>query len=59
LQVLYGSFPIAHCRDPYTVIRYLAERLWPRLHVRLGLKPVEELLSEGGWHCMEVEGCTL
>lgn len=39
-QVLFGSFPIAHCRDPYSVVRYLAERIWPRLHTLLRLKPV-------------------
>ncbi|GMH41120.1 hypothetical protein BSKO_09030 [Bryopsis sp. KO-2023] len=32
LQVLFGSFPIARCRDPYCVVRYLGERIWPRLH---------------------------
>ena len=36
-QILFGSFPIARCRDPYAVIKFLAERLWPPLHVTLGL----------------------
>jgi hypothetical protein len=51
--VLYGSFPIAHCRNPYAVVRYLAERIWPRLHEALRLKlppPAESELggSSGG-----------
>lgn len=41
-QVLYGSYPIAHCRDPYAVIRYLAQHMWPRLHTVLGLKHLDE-----------------
>lgn len=39
-QVLFGSYPIARCRDPYAVVRYLAERVWPRLNVTLGLRCV-------------------
>ncbi|EFJ49806.1 hypothetical protein VOLCADRAFT_47891, partial [Volvox carteri f. nagariensis] len=27
MQVLFGSYPIARCRDPYAVVRYLAERV--------------------------------
>lgn len=38
-KVLFGSFPIAHCRDPYSVVRYLAERIWPRLQDALRLEP--------------------
>jgi ribosome biogenesis GTPase A len=41
-QVLFGSFPIAQCRDPYGVVRYLAERLWPRAHAALRLQPLRE-----------------
>ena len=37
MQVLFGSYPIARCRDPYAVVAYLAERIWPRLHAALGL----------------------
>ncbi|GAX80266.1 hypothetical protein CEUSTIGMA_g7704.t1 [Chlamydomonas eustigma] len=40
MQVLYGSYPIARCRDPYSVVSYLCERLWPRLHKAWGLKKV-------------------
>ncbi|GBG00365.1 hypothetical protein Rsub_13124 [Raphidocelis subcapitata] len=39
MQVLFGSFPIAHCRDPYSVVRYMAERIWPRLQDSLRLAP--------------------
>ncbi|KAF5835891.1 hypothetical protein DUNSADRAFT_6704 [Dunaliella salina] len=42
MQVLFGSLPIASCRDPYTVLSYLAARMWPRLHVVLGLHKVTE-----------------
>lgn len=37
-QVLYGSYPISQCRDPYSVVRYMAERLWPRIHVSMKLE---------------------
>lgn len=38
-QVLFGSSPIASCRQPYAVVRYLAESSWPRLQDRLNLSP--------------------
>jgi len=38
LQTLYGSFPIARCRNPYAVIRFLAERIDPPLHQLLSLR---------------------
>ena len=41
MQILFGSFPIARCRDPYSVVEYLAVRIWPRLHLALGLKKVK------------------
>jgi hypothetical protein len=37
-QVLFGSYPIARCRDPYAVVTYLTERIYPRLHVALHLR---------------------
>lgn len=41
-QVLFGSYPIASCRQPYAVVRYLASASWPRLQQRLALsKPGE------------------
>jgi hypothetical protein len=36
-QVLFGSSPIASCRQPYAVVRYLAEASWPRLQDTLKL----------------------
>ncbi|GIM03289.1 hypothetical protein Vretimale_8048 [Volvox reticuliferus] len=61
MQVLFGSYPIARCRDPYAVVRYLAERVWPRLHRTLGLRPVtedeEELKDEGGRAGKDAAGC--
>ncbi|WIA13963.1 hypothetical protein OEZ85_002531 [Tetradesmus obliquus] len=42
MQVLFGSYPIASCRQPYAVVRYLASASWPRLQQRLALsKPGE------------------
>jgi len=41
-QVVFGSFPIAQCRDPYGVVRYVAERLWPRAEEALRLAPLRE-----------------
>jgi hypothetical protein len=41
-QILFGSFPIARCRDPFAVLAYLAAHAWPRLHIALGpLRKVE------------------
>jgi hypothetical protein len=39
-QILFGSFPIARCRDPYAVLGYLAAHAWPRLQIALGLRKV-------------------
>lgn len=36
-QVLFGSSPIASCRQPYAVVRYLAEASWPRVQDTLRL----------------------
>lgn len=46
-QVLFGSSPIASCREPYAVVRYLAEASWPRLqdilklHAHLSSSPAQ------------------
>ena len=32
LQVLFGSYKIAQLREPYSTVRFLAERCVPRLH---------------------------
>jgi hypothetical protein len=37
VQVLFGSYPIASCRQPYAVVRYLASASWPRLQHKLAL----------------------
>lgn len=37
LQVLFGSSAIASCRQPYAVVRYLAQASWPRLQDQLKL----------------------
>jgi hypothetical protein len=31
LQVIFGTFRIAQVREPYSIIRYAAERCWPPL----------------------------
>ena len=63
MQILFGSFPIARCRDPYSVVEYLAVRIWPRLHLSLGLKKVRDKedhhpsIAEGGedeWSVQEI-----
>ena len=35
VQVLAGCFPIAQLREPFSAVRLLAERSWPRLHVQV------------------------
>lgn len=46
LQVLYGSSPIASCRQPYAVVRYLAEASWPRVHTLLRLQQPDTMQQE-------------
>lgn len=41
IQVLYGCFPIARVKNPYSVIRFLAERLDPPIWTQLGLVKVK------------------
>lgn len=36
--MLFGSYPIASCRDPYAVVAFLAAASWPRLQHNLGLR---------------------
>ncbi|GLE05168.1 hypothetical protein PINS_up014156 [Pythium insidiosum] len=42
LQILFGSFPIAQTREPYSAIRFAAENCDPHLHEIYKLTPVEE-----------------
>ena len=53
-QILFGSYPIARCRDPYSVVRYLAEHIQPPLHVTLALRRVRE--GEDHQELQELEG---
>lgn len=46
LQILFGSFPIAQTREPFSAIRFMAENCEPHLHEVYKLKPVEE--DDGG-----------
>ncbi|KAF6258733.1 hypothetical protein COO60DRAFT_1270589, partial [Scenedesmus sp. NREL 46B-D3] len=60
MQVLFGSYPIASCRQPYAVVRYLASSSWPRLQHKLALaKPGEQQQQQrrddGGWQQLEVQ----
>ena len=42
LQILFGSFPIAQVREPYSCIRMIAENCRPTLMAVYKLKPIEE-----------------
>lgn len=42
LQILFGSFPIAQTREPFSAVRFIAENCVPHLHEVYKLKPVEE-----------------
>ncbi|RLN20444.1 hypothetical protein BBJ28_00023961 [Nothophytophthora sp. Chile5] len=47
VQILFGSFPIAQTREPFSAIRFIAENCVPHLHEVYKLKPVEE--EDGDW----------
>ncbi|KAG2761903.1 hypothetical protein PC129_g5137 [Phytophthora cactorum] len=42
LQILFGSFPIAQTREPFSTVRFIAENCVPHLHEVYKLKPVED-----------------
>ncbi|KAL4138076.1 hypothetical protein PRIC2_001585 [Phytophthora ramorum] len=42
LQILFGSFPIAQTREPFSAVRFIAENCSPYLHDVYKLKPVED-----------------
>ncbi|TMW58023.1 hypothetical protein Poli38472_013497 [Pythium oligandrum] len=42
LQILFGSFPIAQTREPYSAIRFIAENCDPPMDEIYKLTPVEE-----------------
>ncbi|TDH73221.1 hypothetical protein CCR75_002318 [Bremia lactucae] len=42
LQILFGSFPIAQTREPFSAVRFIAENCVPHLHEVYKLKPVDE-----------------
>uniref|UniRef100_A0AAV1THL7 Guanine nucleotide-binding protein-like 1 n=1 Tax=Peronospora matthiolae TaxID=2874970 RepID=A0AAV1THL7_9STRA len=42
LQVLFGSFPIAQTREPFSAMRFIAENCALHLHEVYKLKPVEK-----------------
>ncbi|KAG1693914.1 hypothetical protein DVH05_022836 [Phytophthora capsici] len=48
LQILFGSFPIAQTREPFSAVRFIAENCVPHLHEVYKLKPVEE---DDEWWC--------
>lgn len=41
LQILFGSFPIAQTREPFSAVRFIAENCVPALHEIYKLKPVD------------------
>lgn len=47
LQILFGSFPIAQTREPFSAVRFIAENCQPPLHELYKLKPVED--DDGDW----------
>lgn len=47
LQILFGSFPIAQTREPFSAVRFIAENCVPHLHEVYKLKPVDE--DDGEW----------
>lgn len=49
LQVLMGSFPIAQLREPYSTIRYLAERM-----DLVGLLKISHPSKENEWSAMDI-----
>ncbi|KAE8878014.1 hypothetical protein PF005_g3520 [Phytophthora fragariae] len=42
LQILFGSFPIAQTREPFSAVRFVAENCAPHLHEVYKLKPVDD-----------------
>ncbi|KAI9998344.1 hypothetical protein PInf_002726 [Phytophthora infestans] len=42
LQILFGSYPIAQTREPFSAVRFIAENCVPHLHEVYKLKPLEE-----------------
>lgn len=46
LQILFGSFPIAQVREPFSAVRFIAENCLPHLHEIYKLKPVDD--DDGG-----------
>ena len=46
IQVLFGSFPIAQTREPYSAIRYLAEHCDIPLHKVYKLTPIDEYADD-------------
>lgn len=49
LQILFGSFPIAQTREPFSAVRFIAENCLPSLHEIYKLRPVED--DDGGALC--------
>lgn len=52
LQVLFGSFPIAQTREPFSAIRFLAENCAPPLHEAYKLRPADEDEPDAGGAAM-------
>ncbi|GMF14582.1 unnamed protein product [Phytophthora lilii] len=42
LQILFGSFPIAQAREPFSAVRFIAESCSPRLDEVYKLKSVDD-----------------
>ena len=49
LQVIFGTFRIAQVREPYSIIRYAADRCWPPLDAVYALDRFRDEADEGEW----------
>lgn len=54
LQILFGSFPIAQTREPFSAIRFLAENCAPPLHEVYKLRPVDDDEPDAGTVCAAI-----
>lgn len=56
LQILFGSFPIAQTREPFSAVRFIAENCVPHLHEIYKLKPVDDEDDDGALRAWRGDG---
>ncbi|KAG5175326.1 hypothetical protein JKP88DRAFT_172457 [Tribonema minus] len=49
LQVIFGLYPIAQVREPFTHVRFIAEHCWPPLPAAFGLLHVARQVRARVW----------